>query len=60
MHTMEALRLPVDETALSSQHDEAAASAWRQFDNEKFGNDLSSGTASLRAMLQAAIDKEFM
>lgn len=60
MHTMEALRLPVDETALSSQHDEAAASAWRQFDTEKFGNDLSSGTASLRAMLQAAIDKEFM
>ena len=46
MHAMEAIWLPVEETALSGQHDQAAAKAWRQFEEERFGNDVSSGAGS--------------
>ena len=57
---LESLALPVPDETLAAHHRAASAAARRQFQAEKFGNDLSAGLGSLQDMLQASLDKEYL
>ncbi|DBA92145.1 TPA: hypothetical protein ACH3X1_015866 [Trebouxia sp. C0004] len=57
---LESLALPVSDAALAAHHETASAAARKQFQAEKFGNDLTTGLGSLQDMLQASLDKEFL
>ena len=57
---LESLALPVSDDTLAAHHEAASAAARKQFQAEKFGNDLTTGLGSLQDMLQASLDKEFL